>query len=111
MVLPGKIIFDLIGFSQPEKCKNDSQREGDGRPFSAEALFDIDPEHDIPVSTDYNSNLDFCKKLKGKNADFLIREFTLADGRRSFLLLVDGMCSKQSAEANSPVSQKALFRL
>ena len=82
--MPGKIIFDLIGFSQPEKCKNDSQREGDGRPFSAEALFDIDPEHDIPVSTDYNSNLDFCKKLKGKNADFLIREFTLADGRRSF---------------------------
>ena len=40
------------------------------------------------------------KRLKGKNADLLIREFTLADGRRSFLLLVDGMCSKQSAEQN-----------
>lgn len=63
-------------------------------------LFDINPDYDQKVSTDYKTNLDYCKKLMGKNADVLIREFALADGRQSFVVLVDGMCDKDGAEQN-----------
>ena len=100
--MPGKLNFDLIGFSQPQERTYDSDGSEGGSNDASEAapLFDISPGYDRPVSPDYQSNLDYCKGLKGKNADLLIREFTLADGRRSFLLLVDGMCSKQSAEQN-----------
>ena len=97
--MAGKLIFDLIGFSQPKSLTDVHDNENHDTP-QEQMLFDISPEYDMSVSTDYQSNLDYCTRLKGKNADLLIREFTLADGRRSFLLLVDGMCSKQSAEQN-----------
>ena len=98
--MPGNMIFDLIGFSQTKECRQAAQGADNEQPPQEQELFDIRPEYDAPVSPDYKSNLDYCTRLKGKNADLLIREFTLADGRRSFLLLVDGMCSKQSAEQN-----------
>lgn len=94
------MIFDLIGFSPSKDCPQHSDENGSNDSSGAPELFDISPDYDMPVSTDYQSNIDYCRRLKGKNADLLIREFTLADGRRSFLLLVDGMCSKQSAEQN-----------
>lgn len=71
----------------------------DDRSDSGE-LFNVSPAHDVKVSPNYQVNLDYCKKLKGKNVDVLIREFSLADGRRSFVVLVDGMCNKNSAEQN-----------
>ena len=98
--MAGNMIFDLIGFSQPKECSQNSDCVNNDDNSVNQAVFDISPEYDVPVSPDYQSNLNFCRGLKGKNADLLIREFTLADGRRSFLLLVDGMCSKQSAEQN-----------
>lgn len=98
--LKGNMIFDLIGFSQPRDCPPGVQSGGDENYSESPSLFDISPEYDMPVSPDYQSNLDYCTQHKGKNADLLIRQFSLADGRRSFLLLVDGMCSKQSAEQN-----------
>lgn len=63
-------------------------------------IFNIAPDYDIKVSPDYQINLDCCNRLKGKNSDVLIREFALADGRRSFVVLVDGMCDKDGAEQN-----------
>ena len=102
--MPGNMIFDLIGFAQPEKVGYDgadhSVRSETKQDCADTSLFDISPDYNQPVSTDYNTNLEYCTYLKGKNVDLLIRQFTLADGRRSFLLLVDGMCSKQSAEQN-----------
>lgn len=71
----------------------------DDRTDSGE-LFNIDPNYDMKISPDYQINLDYCKRLKGKNVDVLIREFALADGRRSFVVLVDGMCNKNGAEQN-----------
>ena len=98
--MPGKMLFDLIGFSNPKDCNPNTVTSSDEQTPAAPELFDIGTDYNMPVSTDYKSNFDYCTRLKGKNADLLIREFTLADGRRSFLLLVDGMCSKQSAEQN-----------
>ncbi|MBQ1398330.1 MAG: spore germination protein [Clostridia bacterium] len=98
--MPGNLIFDLIGFRQPKTGAQEAHDDGQPPTAPTTSLFDISPAYDMPVSPDYQSNLDYCVQLKGKNADLLIREFTLADGRRSFLLLVDGMCSKQSAEQN-----------
>ena len=103
--MPGNIIFDLIGFSQTKATpsshnQKNTENGNDQKICSDSAPFDISPDYDRPVSTNYQENLDYCTALKGKNADVLIRPFTLADGRRSFLLLVDGMCSKQSAEQN-----------
>ena len=81
--------------------KGFSDGAGQNMPASdGEGLFDISPEYDEKVSVDYKTNLDYCKKLAGKNADVLIREFFLADGRRSFTVLVDGMCDKDGAEQN-----------
>ena len=94
------MLFDLIGFSNPKDCNPNTVTSSDEQTPAAPELFDIGTDYNMPVSTDYKSNFDYCTRLKGKNADLLIREFTLADGRRSFLLLVDGMCSKQSAEQN-----------
>ena len=103
--MPGNMIFDLIGFSQTKATpsshnQKNTENGNDEKICSDSAPFDISPDYDRPVSTNYQENLDYCTALKGKNADVLIRPFTLADGRRSFLLLVDGMCSKQSAEQN-----------
>ena len=98
--MPGNMLFDLIGFPQPAKTTSGSPEKASPDSPPSSGLFDISPDYDAPVSTDYQSNLDYCRNLKGKNADLLIREFALADGRRSFLLLVDGLCSKQSAEQN-----------
>lgn len=103
--MPGNMIFDLIGFSQTKVTpssynQKNTENGNDEKICSDSAPFDISPDYDRPVSTNYQENLDYCTALKGKNADVLIRPFTLADGRRSFLLLVDGMCSKQSAEQN-----------
>lgn len=103
--MPGNMIFDLIGFSQTKATpsshnQKNTENGNDQKICSDSAPFDISPDYDRPVSTNYQENLDYCTALKGKNADVLIRPFTLADGRRSFLLLVDGMCSKQSAEQN-----------
>lgn len=73
-----------------KKNKNDDALE----------LFNISPNADQPLFSSYDSNLAYCKRLMGKNSDILIREFALADGRRSFVVLVDGMCDKDGAEQN-----------
>lgn len=107
MPLPNHLLSLLMGLNTraaDHQAQNDSQPEQNSpteEPICApNAPFDIRPDYNQPVSPDYRVNLDYCKNLKGKNVDVLIREFTLADGRRSFAVLVDGMCSKESAEQN-----------
>jgi len=66
-----------------------------------EAVFDCSPEGAQKVFTGpgaYGKNIAYCKKLKGKNVDVLIREYTISDGRRAATVAVDGMCSKQVFE-------------
>lgn len=82
----------LIGGSRDSNTDNYAGDSGE--------LFNINPKYDKKISVDYKTNLDYCQKLKGKNVDVLIREFYLADGRRSFVVLVDGMCDKKGAEQN-----------
>lgn len=98
------MLFKWIGFSEPPQRgggePSGGTEEGVCAESDANAVYDISPAYDQPVSPDFQENLDYCSKLKGRNADLLIRQFALADGRKCFLLLVDGMCSKQSAEEN-----------
>lgn len=66
-----------------------------------QAVFDSSPSGGQSVFTGpeaFENNLAYCKRLKGKNVDVLIREFTLSDGRRAATVAVDGMCSKQNLE-------------
>ena len=66
-----------------------------------QAVFDCSPFAGQPVMTGpgaYEKNVAYCQKLKGKNVDVLIREYTLSDGRRATLVAVDGMCDKQNFE-------------
>lgn len=66
-----------------------------------QAVFDCSPGKSQPVFTGpdgYEKNIAYCRKLKGKNIDVLIREYTLSDGRRAATVAVDGMCSKQNLE-------------
>ncbi len=88
------------GDHSPQPQENNSADGGEEPLCSDSGLFDISPQYNQAVSPDYQSNLDYCRHLKGKNVDVLIREFSLADGRRSFAVLVDGMCSKDAAEQN-----------
>lgn len=98
--LARSIFSKLIGDTKSSEQQNQSSSQDGQGVCDSSGLFDISPAYNQPVSTDYQANLDYCKQLKGKNVDVLIREFTLADGRRSFVVLVDGMSSKESAEQN-----------
>lgn len=89
-----------MGNNTNSKQQSQNQSQDSQEMCDSSGIFDISPEYNQAVSTDYNTNLDYCTKLKGKNSDVLIREFSLADGRRSFAVLVDGMCDKDSAEQN-----------
>lgn len=65
------------------------------------AVFDCSPDSSQPVFTGkdgYQRNVDYCRRLKGKNVDVLIREYTLQGGRRCAAVAVDGMTNKQNLE-------------
>lgn len=99
--MAGSIFSKLIGNNtKNSQQQNQNQPQDNQDMCDSSGIFDISPQYNQPVSTDYNTNLDYCKRLKGKNNDVLIREFSLADGRRSFVVLVDGMSDKESAEQN-----------
>ncbi|MBP3414345.1 MAG: spore germination protein [Clostridia bacterium] len=64
-------------------------------------LFDISKDYDQPVFTgegSFEKNYEYCMKLKNKSSDILIRRFNLADGRRCFVVTVDGMANKHLVE-------------
>lgn len=94
------VFLRLLGMGGQESGDAPPQEQESPSPMSGGGVFDIAPESDVAVSPDYQANLAHCRQWKGKNVDVLIREFTLADGRRSFVVLVDGMCGKQSVEQN-----------
>ncbi len=75
------------------------------------ARFDVSPDNDIQVYTgvgSFEQNIAFCKRMKGKSADILMRSFSLADGRRCCVVLVDGMCDKESVESSVILAARRL---
>ncbi|MBQ4313246.1 MAG: spore germination protein, partial [Clostridia bacterium] len=69
--------------------------------ISYDKVFDISPEFDQPVFTGedgYRKNREYLLMLKGDSIDILLREFTLSDGRKGTVMLVDGMCNKDLVE-------------
>jgi len=69
--------------------------------MNSSKVFDNSPGNGQQVFVGHNSferNLEYCKKLKGKNVDVLIREYTLSDGRRCAAVAVDGMTNKHNLE-------------
>nr|MBQ4320489.1 spore germination protein [Clostridia bacterium] len=49
---------------------------------------------------------EYCEMLKGKSNDVLIKRFTLADGRKCALVMVDGMCNKSTVERGIVLSSR-----
>lgn len=96
--MAGNFWKKLLGLA-PSQPKQDASESGE-EPVCVGGVFDIRPDYQFAVSTDYNVNLIACQGWKGKNADVIIREFSLADGRRSFAVLADGMTDKESVERN-----------
>jgi len=69
--------------------------------MTQQAVFDNSSGGEQKVFTgegSFEKNLAYCRRLKGKNVDVLIREYTLADGRRCAAVAVDGMTNKQNLE-------------
>ncbi len=70
---------------------------------SKNSVFDISPEYNqnLFIGKDgFEKNCGYIRKLIGSNADILLREFTLASGKKAAVLFVDGMSSKQLLETN-----------
>ena len=99
-VLAGTIWKELLGIQEQDACDVQEQTQKQSSELCSGGVFDIAPDYEWLVSPDFQLNLDQCRGWKGKNADVLIREFMLADGRRGFVVLVDGMCDKMSVEQN-----------
>ena len=78
------------------------------------AVFDNSPRGEQKVFTGegaFEKNLDYCRRLKGRNVDVLIREYTLADGRRCAAVAVDGMTNKQNLEMSVILASRRFAKL
>lgn len=74
-----------------------------------EQVFDNSPSSGQQVFTgsgSFDKNLEYCKKLKGKNVDVLIREYILADGKRCAAIAVDGMTNKHNLEMSITLASR-----
>ncbi|MBE6753017.1 MAG: spore germination protein [Ruminococcaceae bacterium] len=76
------------------------------------AVMDISPEYDQPFFTEAEGGFDrsweYCKTLKGKSADILMRMYTLSDGRRCGIVMVDGMVDKATVERSVVLASRRL---
>ncbi len=82
--------------------------------MTGQAIFNNSPEAEQKVFTGegaYERNLNYCRRLKGKNVDVLIREYTLADGRRCAAVAVDGMTNKQNLEMSIILASRRFAKL
>ncbi len=77
--------------------------DSDEYKFENNAVFDISPDYNQDLFTgknNFQNNCDYIKKLIGKSKDILLRQFTLASGKRAAIVFVDGMSNKALIESS-----------